>query len=551
MNDEREQIEFDILFVGGGPANLAGAIRLMQLANERGLSLEVALIEKGAEIGSHLLSGAVMNPKAIKELMPDYLEKGCPIEANIRGDGFYFLMPDKKIASPIIPKYFQNKNYHTISLSKLVSWMAELAEEMGVNIFPGFAGTEVLYDENNKVIGVRTGDKGLDKNGNPKGNFEPGMDIIAKTTIFGEGSRGSLIKQIHDRLNIFPKDMPQVFEIGIKEVLELPEDNYFKTSKINNIHTLGYPLGMDAAGGGFVYEMSNNRLALGILIGLSYEDPMLDIYEEFMRFKRHPFISRIIKDGKVIEQGARTVCMGGYYSMPNLAVDGALFVGGSASMQNIPALKGIHTSMKSGMLAAEAVIEAIQKDDFTTSILKKYPQLVSESWINDEMLEGRNFSQAIAKKALLKMVHLGALYFTKGKGIIDPLKLKDDSKVLKPKSQQSIVYKKQEYDGELFIDKLTGVYLSKTQHREDQPGHIKIKDINICIEKCFSLYDAPCVRFCPGSVYEVETDEGGNKKLIVNHSNCLHCKTCDIKDPFQNILWTCPEGGDGPGYSIV
>jgi electron-transferring-flavoprotein dehydrogenase len=353
MSIERESIEFDVLFVGGGPASLAGAIKLLQLAQEKGKELEVELIEKGAEIGSHALSGAVMNPIALNELMPDYADKGCPVEATVRADEFYFLTKNSHFSVPFVPKHMHNKGNLIISLSRLVRWLGQIAEEMGLNIFPGFAGKEVLYGEDQKtIIGVRTGDQGLDPDGEPKSNFEPGIDILAKVTVFGEGARGSLFKEIAKKLDILHDKMPQVFETGIEEVIELPENHYFTNSKGNDIHLMGYPIGLYTPGGGFIYEMKDNKLTLGFLTGLCYQDPLLDLYEAFIKFKRHPLVANIIKDGKVIEAGARAVSTGGYYSIPQLAVDGGMFVGGNASMQFMPGLKGIHVAMKSGMLAA-------------------------------------------------------------------------------------------------------------------------------------------------------------------------------------------------------
>ncbi|HAO20759.1 MAG TPA: electron transfer flavoprotein-ubiquinone oxidoreductase [Desulfobacteraceae bacterium] len=561
MDTERETIEFDVLFVGGGPASLAGAIRLMQLAAEKNLTLEVGLIEKGAEFGSHALSGAVLNPKALIELIPLFMEKGCPIEATVRDDEFYFLTDTYQYRFPITPRYMHNKGFYVISLSKFTRWLAGIAEETGVNLFPGFAGKEVLYSEDGKtVIGVRTGDKGLDKDGNPKGNFEPGIDIKSKITIFGEGARGSLVKQIAQKLDIFSGKMPQVFETGIKEVIRLPDNHYFKTSKGNDIHTLGYPLDSDTPGGGFVYEMGDNCVSIGFLVGLSYNNPMLDPYNEFIKFKRHPFIAKIIKGGTVIEQGARTVSTGGYFSMPKLAVNGAMFIGGAAGMQNSPGLKGVHLSMKSGMLAAEACIQSLEKENFAAETLGIYRDLFEQSWAREEIYEGRNFAQALAKKSPIKFIHLGAQYFTKGTGVRDQMRLFEDSGTLNPTPER-----REEtppalsgkgagglgYDGKLYVDKLTGVYLSKTMHREDQPSHLIVHDTNLCITKCYETYQSPCTRFCPGNVYEILEDEKGERRLKLNPSNCLHCKTCDIKDPYQNITWNCPEGGEGPGYTVV
>ena len=557
MDQQRERIDFDVLFVGGGPACLAGAIKLMQLAKKKNISIEVALIEKGAEIGAHALSGAVLNPIALQELIPDFIEKGCPVETIVRGDEFVFLTKTGYFKVPFTPRQMHNKGFYIISLSKFTKWLGEIALELGVNIFPGFAGKEVLYDDNGKTVtGVRTGDKGLGKDGSPKSNFEPGIDLMAKVTVFGEGARGSLMQDMAKKLDIFSGKMPQVYETGIKEVIQLPENNYFSSSDANDIHTLGYPLGFDTPGGGFIYEMKDNKVTLGFLAGLSYDDPMFDLYDEFIKFKSHPFVAQIIKGGKVLQQGARTVSTGGYYTMPKLFVNGALFTGGAAAFQNTPALKGIHVSMKSGMLAAEAVLKAFEENSFNAETLSYFQTLFDKSPLKDEMLEGRNFAQALARKGLIKFVHLGAQYFTKGRGIIDGMNTEEDCATLKPLKAAGETgkaeTKKKTFDGTLYVDKLTGVYLSKTMHREDQPCHIIVRDTDICVNECYEKFKSPCTRFCPGDVYEIETDEKtGKRKLKLNFSNCLHCKTCDIKDPYRNIKWTCPEGGEGPGYTMV
>jgi electron-transferring-flavoprotein dehydrogenase len=557
MDTEREKIDFDVLFVGGGPASLAGAIRLMQLAKEKNMPLEVALIEKGAEIGSHALSGAVLNPIALKELLPDYLEKECPIESTVKGDGFYFLTQKKYYRIPLIPRFMHNKGFLIISISRFTRWLGNIAEDLGVNIFPGFAGKEVLYAKDQKtIIGVRAGDKGLDKDGRPKSNFEPGIDLMAKVTVFGEGARGSLTKNISQKLDLFLRKMPQVFESGIKEVIQLPENNNFTSSDANDIHTLGYPLGLDMPGGGFIYEMKDNKAAIGYIVGLGYENPMLDLYDEFIKFKQHPFVADVIKGGKVLEQGARTVSSGGFFTIPRLAVDGGVFVGGCAAMQNTPGLKGVHLSMKSGMLAAEAIIRALERSDFSRSTLETYDDLFHKSWANDEIYEARNFSQALSKKGPMKWIHIGAQYFTKGRGFVDNMPIQGDSKTLKPaKANREDVRPapdKKTLDGVLYVDKLTGVYLSKTMHREDQPSHIIVHDTDLCVNECYNTYRSPCTRFCPGDVYEIEIDsKTSTRRLKLNPSNCLHCKTCDIKDPYDNITWTCPEGGEGPGYTML
>jgi electron-transferring-flavoprotein dehydrogenase len=558
MTNEREQISFDVLFVGAGPASLAGAIRLMQAAKDKDLELDVALIEKGAELGSHGISGAILNPVALQELMPDYMEKGCPIETTIQGDAFYYLTRNRAISIPFIPRYLHNKGYHVISLAKLNQWMGAIAEDMGVNIFPGFAGKKLLLDEKNqRVLGVQTGEKGLDINGKPKSAFEPAIDLLASVTVFGEGARGSLVKELDSMMGISTGSMPQAYETGIKEVIALPDNSAFEVFKGRSLHMFGYPLGLGTPGGGFVYEMNDNRVALGYLVGLSYEDPLCDIYDTFIQFKRQPFVADLIKGGKVIEQGARTVSTGGYFSMPKPVVDGGLLVGGCAGIHNVPALKGIHVSMKSGMLAAEAILEALADEDTTANGLARYPVVIEKSWLKKELYEGRNFYQALSKKGVSKFLHLGAQYVTGGRGFCDRMPLENDSGTLKPVKDSGLDASRPKdsaaYDGVLLVDKLTGVYLSKTIHREDQPSHLIIHDMDLCVNTCFPTYHHPCTRFCPGDVYEVVDDENkeGGRRIKLNPSNCFHCKTCDVKDPFNNITWTCPEGGDGPGYTVV
>ena len=558
MTDQREQIPFDVLFVGGGPANLSGAIHLMALADQEGVELEVALIEKGAELGSHAVSGAILNPRALEELMPDYADQGFPGEAIVRGDAFVYLTKNKSFRLPIIPRYIHNDGFHVISLSRFTRWLAEKAEAMGVNIFPGFAGVEVLYDEDGStVIGVRTGDKGLDVDGSRKSTFEAGIDLMAKVTVFGEGARGSLVAGLERQLGISSGSMPQAYETGMKEVIQLADDSFFDGKDFNCIHLLGYPLDLDLPGGGFIYDMGPQRLAIGYLVGLSYENPHLDICDPLIQFKQHPFVADIIKGGKVVEQGARTVSTGGWFSMPQLAFNGGLLAGGCAAIHNVPALKGIHTAMKSGMLAAEAMMQAFEKQCFDTRTLGVYQDLIAASWLQKELYEGRNFYQALAKPPLLKALHLGAQYATKGKGIRDRMTITDDCLTMKTQQhfpvEKSVRMEKDVFDNVLMVDKLTGVFLSKTMHREDQPAHLVIRDPEICAGQCRETYNNPCTRFCPGNVYEAVPDEQNPDRIRIklNPSNCFHCKTCDIKDPYGNITWTCPEGGGGPGYTVV
>jgi electron-transferring-flavoprotein dehydrogenase len=551
----RETIDFDVLFVGGGPANLAGAIRLMHLAAEKGRELEVAIIDKGAAIGSHAISGAVMNPVAIAELFPDYLAQGFPIEQTVRGDGFFFMTQKRSFNVPLVPRQMHNTGFPIVSLSRVCRWLGERAESLGINIFPGFDGKEILLAGNGiTVTGVRTGDKGLDKQGRPKPNFEPGIDLLAKVTVLGEGARGSLTKALAGKLPIRSGSLPEVFETGIKEVIQLPEDHFFTGSSFNDIHTMGFPLDLNTPGGGFVYEMADNRIALGFLVALGYEDPALDLYDTFMRFKRHPMIQKIIRGGKVVEQGARAVSTGGWFSMPHLAVDGALFTGNGAAMHSTPAIKGIHLAMKSGMLAAETILEALIAGKTDRSTLDTYSRRLAESWAGEELREGRNFAQALAKKGPIKWIHLAAQYISSGKGLIDRLPSVDDATTLKPLqpggNHLPVQAHKPANNDPAMVDKLTGVYLSGTLHREDQPSHVLIHDQQVCVEQCYPTYGSPCTRFCPGDVYELEfrKDGDGIRGIKLNFTNCLHCKTCDIKDPFHNVTWTCPEGGEGPNY---
>jgi len=548
---EREKLEFDVIFIGAGPANLAGAVHLKTLSQKQGRDLEVAIIEKAETVGAHSLSGAVLDPRALEELVPDYGPKGCPIEETDLRDGVFYLTPNGQIRLPYVPPYMHNKGCVIISLSKFCAWLGTVAEEIGVNIFPGFAGVEVLYSESQRrVVGVRTGDKGINKDGKPKPNFEPGVDLLAKVTVFGEGPKGSLIRELSKKLGIFSGKMPQVFETAVKEVIEIPASSPFLESPFTVLHTFGYPLGLNTKGGGFLYRMKENRVSLGLVIGLDYEDPMLEPYQEFLRFKQHPLIAEVIRGGKVLQQGAKTLSAGGYYTMPQLAVDGAVFVGDSASMLNVQRLKGIHTAMKSGMLAAKAIVSALDKNDYSAAVLQQYAAAVNASWIRSELYAARNFGQALSQKGIAKFITLGAQFVTGGRGFIDPLPIHDDAGRLRTGPLRTPT-EVRNLDGKLYVDKLTGVYLSGTQHEEDQPCHLIIPDQQLCVTRCWDTFRSPCTRFCPGQVYEMEQLDTGQRRLKLNPSNCLHCKTCEIKDPFQNIIWTCPEGGGGPGYSIV
>jgi electron-transferring-flavoprotein dehydrogenase len=556
MDETREALEFDVLFVGGGPANLSGAIHLMNLARQADKEIEICLIEKAETIGSHSLSGAILDPKALKELVPDYLDKGCPIEESECKDEFYYLTPTGQFRVPYTPSYMHNSGCHIISLSKYCAWLGELAEEMGINIFPGFAGTEVLYDPNgDRIIGIRTGDKGIDKDGNKRPNYEPGVDLMAKVTVFGEGPKGSLLREVGKKLGIFEGKMPQVFETAVKEVIEIPASSSFASSETTVLHSFGYPLGLDTKGGGFLYKMKDNRVSLGFVVGLEYENPLLEPYQAFLSFKKHPLIAEIIRGGKVLQQGAKTLPAGGYYTMPRLAIDGGVIVGDSASMLNIQRLKGVHTAMKSGMMAAEAIMAAFAKEDYSADTLSVYAKNFADSWVQKELYAARNFAQALSQKGIGKFVTIGAQYLSGGRGFKDPMEIKEDSSSLRKlesnTARQNEFPQTQDLDGKLYLDKLTGLYMSGTTHEENQPCHLVIPDQNLCVTDCYENFRSPCTRFCPAQVYELEEDADGTKRLKLNPSNCLHCKTCEIKDPYRNIIWTCPEGGGGPKYSIL
>jgi electron-transferring-flavoprotein dehydrogenase len=491
----------------------------------------------------------------LKELMPDYLDKGCPIEVAECRDEFYYLTPTGKLKMPYTPGYMHNDGCHTISLSKYCAWLGEQAEALGVMVFPGFAGTEILYEpDGDRVIGIRTGDKGIDKDGNKRPNFEPGVDLMAKVTVFGEGPQGSLLRELGKKLGIFEGKMPQVFETAVKEIIEIPESSPFSASNTTVLHSFGYPLGLDTKGGGFIYKMKDNRVALGFVVGLEYENPMLEPYQAFLSFKKHPLIADIIKGGKVLQQGAKTLPAGGYYAMPRLAADGALIVGDSASMLNIQRLKGIHIATKSGMLAAETIIAAIDSDNFSADTLGAYQQKIDDSWIKKELYAARNFGQALSLKGFGKFITIGAQHLTGGRGFTDPMPIEEDSSTFKNVTDTATTEaspETQDLDGKLYLDKLTGLYMSGTTHEENQPCHLVIPDPNLCTTDCYENYRSPCTRFCPAQVYELEEEPDGTRRLKLNPSNCLHCKTCEIKDPYKNIVWTCPEGGGGPKYSIV
>ncbi len=548
---ERERLEFDVVIVGAGPAGLAAAIRLKQLAAEMNREFEVCVVDKAAALGAHSVSGAVVDPRALRELLPDFRDRGCPIEEENLRDAVFYFTADKAWRLPWIPPFLHSEGAFVVSLSRFCAWLGSIAEQMGVNVFPGFAAVETLGDDSGRrLLGVRTGDKGVDKQGRRKGNFEPGVDLLAKVTVFAEGPRGSLLREAAKRLGLFEGRMPQAFETAVKEVIELPEDSPLLGSPEAVIHTFGYPLGLRTKGGGFLYRMAERRVSLGLVVGLDYTDPMLEPYEEFLRFKRHPFVARRIAGGRVLQQGAKTLPVGGWYSMPRLFAEGALVVGDSACTLNARRLKGVHTAMKSGMLAAETIAEALAAGTSGPSALEGYRRRLEESWLGEELRQSRNFSQALSRPPVPRIFHLGAQWLSGGRGLVDPMPIHEDSAALKPRSFRESA-PVGELDGTLYLDKLTGVYLSGTRHEEDQPCHLHIPRPEWCTSRCWEEYRSPCTRFCPGQVYEMKRQPDGGLQLKLNPSNCLHCKTCEIKDPLRNVLWNCPEGGGGPNWTIL
>jgi electron-transferring-flavoprotein dehydrogenase len=559
---QRENMDVDVLFVGGGVASLSGAIHLTSLIKKHNetaatkLEPMIAVVEKASEIGAHSLSGAVMNPISLKELLPDFKEKGCPIEAEVTYDAAYFLGAKSTFKFPITPPPFKNHGNLIISLSKFNRWLGKVAEERGVNIFTGFAATECLYD-GNKVVGVQTGDKGRAKDGSHKANFEAGYNLRAKVTVFGEGTRGSLFKRVSEKLNLREGREPDVFEEGVKEIIQMPPGTV-KPGQV--IHTMGFPL-KKSMGGTFIYTGQNDQIIIGLVTFLDSRDPLLDPHRDLQRLKTHPFIYNLIKGGKVIAYGGKTLPAGGWYSMPKLYADGMLVVGDSAAMVDVQKLKGIHLGMKSGMLAAETIFESLLANDFSSSTLKKYETRVYGSFIARQLKRVRNFHQTLSLgwfKAIFLMIFLE---ITGGLGLLGKMKLHKDALSTHKKTKvwggkklgEDEELKLPKPDGVLFFDKLSSVFLTGTSHDENSPNHLLLQDGAICQNTCHPEFQSPCVRFCPASVYEMIPDQNneGKSKLQINYTNCIHCKTCDIKCPFENIDWTVPEGGGGPKYSIV
>ena len=546
---EREFMEFDVVIVGAGPAGLAAAIRLRQLSAETGHEVSVCVLEKGSEVGAHILSGAVMEPRALNELLPDWQERGAPLNTPVSGEKFLLLTEKRAFSVPVwaLPGQMHNHGNYIVSLGNVCRWLAEQAEALGAEIYPGFAAAELLSDDKGRITGVATGDMGVAKDGSEKAGFERGMELRAKYTFFAEGCRGSLSKQLFERFHLREDCDPQTYGIGIKELWDLDPAKHQQGTVI---HTAGWPMNRDTWGGSFIYHLENNQAAVGYVVGLDYRNPHLSPFEEMQRFKTHPAIRPMFEGAKRIAYGARALNEGGLQSIPKLVFPGGALIGCSAGFLNVPKIKGSHNAMKTGMLAAEAAFGALKNGDEGPGVLAAYPEAVRSSWVYQELHKARNFRPAFAKWGLWPCLAYGGveLKLLGGRVPWTFRQTHEDHTRLKP-AASSLKIEYPRPDGTLTFDRLSSVYISNTNHEEDQPVHLVLRDQAVAVDHNLALYDAPEQRYCPAGVYEiVRDDDGGNPQLQINAQNCVHCKTCDIKDPTQNINWVTPEGGGGPNY---
>ncbi|MDA6065766.1 electron transfer flavoprotein-ubiquinone oxidoreductase [Idiomarina abyssalis] len=545
---ERESMEFDVVIVGAGPSGLATACRLGQLAQESEQELMICVVEKGADIGAHILSGAVFEPRALNELFPDWKERGAPLNTEVSGDDILLLKDEDshtRLPDFTVPNTFHNKGNYIASMGNLCRWMAEQAEQLGVEIFPGFAASEILYNEDGSVAGIQTGDMGVAKDGSEKDGYMPGMELRAKYTLFAEGCRGHLGKELINKFELDKDSTPQHYGLGFKEIWDVPEELH-EPGKV--VHTAGWPLtDSNASGGGYLYHAEDGQVYLGLIVDLNYANPYLNPFQEFQRFKTHPAIKNVIENGKRVSYGARAIAKGGYYSLPKMTFPGGLLVGCNAGTLNFAKIKGNHTAMKSGMVAAECVFEQL-KNGKANDDISSFKNAFENSWVFDELYRSRNFGGAVHKLGTM----LGGAY-----NMVDqnwfggklPFKFKEwtpDYKATgKAEDFKAIDYPKP--DNKLTFDRLSSVFLSNTNHAEDQPCHLKLENADIPLEVNLPKYAEPAQRYCPAGVYEV-VEEDGKQVFQINAQNCIHCKTCDIKDPSQNITWVVPEGGGGPTY---
>jgi len=548
MAIEREKLEADVLIVGAGPAGLSCAMHLANLIKQHNasgakpeLSAEnIYVLEKGREIGAHQLSGAIMNPRALAELVPDF-EKSTPLDTPVTDSAALIFTEKSSVRLPVTPPPFQNAGNYVVSLSKLVKWLGGLVEAAGVNVFKEFGGAELIY-EGEGIGGVITEDKGLDKNSQPKANFTAGYELRAKVTVLAEGTRGSLTKQLVNKKHL-DNINPQSYGIGIKELWDV-QPGKIKPGFV--AHTLGWPLSTKMYGGGWIYGLSNNRVSIGLVIALEYEDSRFDPHATFQSWKTHPYLREILDGGKLVRYGAKSLPYGGWYAMPQNYLEGGLIVGDSGSFLDSQRLKGIHLAMKSGMLAAETIFESLKKQNYSANTLKLYKDKIDHSYIKEELWKVRNFHQSFRNGLLEGFFHSGLQQITGGHGLIDPMRAHEGYQAY-GKINGRPAPERFKGDGKLTFDRLTDVYHSGTRHDDDQPCHLKVHDLNICATRCVEEYGNPCQYFCPAAVYEM-MKEGAGLKLKINAANCVHCKTCDIADPYQIIDWVVPEGGGGPNY---